>query len=269
MLPASRRKEPPLGRRRSDGHIDRLTKESCQARMGHRKQRTVALGFLLAALLPSLLPPACGIPLVCSFVRPDRRIHVFRDLIVTSDRDSGHRVALRVAPYEIKDCAADPRGAYVFAILGRRGGFRGQRLAVYSVGARVRLAWLDRDRGHQPWKIATGDVDGDGALDVCVTVWKKTRFHPVLDNRPFLYSWDGNQLFPKWLGSRLSSPFIDLALRDLDGDGRDELVALEEQRDGLKRVMSYKWYGFGFTGFRILRRNLRARSLSQVKGVGP
>ena len=156
---------------------------------------------------------------------------------------------------------ANTRGSYLFAILGLRGAPRGQRLAAYSLSDPVRLAWLDRDRGYNPWKITSGDVDGDGGVEVCVIVWKKTRVHPVLDNRPFIFAWDGTQLYPKWLGSRLSSPFVDLALGDLDGDGADELIALEWRRDGRKRVMSYKWSGFGFEAFKILRDDVRWRAL--------
>jgi hypothetical protein len=53
-------------------------------------------------------------------------------------------------------------------------------------------------------------------------------------------------LYPKWLGSRLSRPFDDAVLGDLDADGRDELVAVEHTREGQLEIAAYHWRGFGF-----------------------
>jgi hypothetical protein len=91
-----------------------------------------------------------------------------------------------------------------------------------------------------------GDVDGDGRIEALVLVTGYARFDPQPALRPFVYGWDGARLYPKWLGSRLSRPFDDATLGDLDGDGRDELVAVERTRDGRRELAAYRWRGFGF-----------------------
>jgi hypothetical protein len=165
-------------------------------------------------------------------------------------------------PLEIKDCDVDEATGRLFLVLGKPGTPRGQRLAVFScTGGRIRQVWMDKDRGHNPWKIRVRDIDGDSKSDVCVGVWKKSRSHPVMENRFYVYGWNGERIFPKWLGSRLSSPFVDFDFYDVDGDGFDELVALELQRNGLKRVMCYEWNGFGFEGVNVARRDLEEESL--------
>ena len=50
------------------------------------------------------------------------------------------------------------------------------------------------------------------------------------------------------MGSRLSRPFEDFWLLDLDADGRSELLALERERAGGVLLTAYRWSGFGFEG---------------------
>ena len=97
-------------------------------------------------------------------------------------------------------------------------------------------------RTLNPWKVQAADADGDGKEDVAVGVYKKARFHPVMANRLFIYGWDGKGLYPKWLGSRLSRPFIDFVFLNR------KLVAIEVTRDGMNELAVYHWDGFGFTG---------------------
>jgi hypothetical protein len=91
------------------------------------------------------------------------------------------------------------------------------------------------------------DVDGDGRKEIVVGVFKPTKFIPRPHNCLFIYDWDGRRAAPKWLGSTLSRPFTDFRLADGDGDGRDEVYALETRRDGHVAVAAYSWNGFGFT----------------------
>ncbi len=100
----------------------------------------------------------------------------------------------------------------------------------------------------KPWKIAVGDVDGDGINEVSIGVYKETIFHPVMDKRPFIYTFKDNRLHPKWRGSRLSRPFTDYLFYDIDNDGMDEIIAIEFLKDGQKAINTYKWKGFGFEG---------------------
>lgn len=120
-----------------------------------------------------------------------------------------------------------------------------QYLTIHSGGKeiqRIDLAAL------KPWKVQTADVDGDGRLEISIGVYKTTRADAVMRKRPFVYSWDGKGLQPKWLGSRLSRPFEDYIFSDIDDDGLDELIAMEYLSDGQMILCAYKWKGFGFEG---------------------
>jgi hypothetical protein len=99
-----------------------------------------------------------------------------------------------------------------------------------------------------PWKVQTCDVDGDGAKEISVGVYKKTQFHPVMAKRPFIYNYQDNRISPKWRGSRLARPFEDYIFADVDGDKKDELISIEVLQDGQNLVNTYKWKGFGFEG---------------------
>lgn len=151
----------------------------------------------------------------------------------------------------------------VLAIIGRSGAKHGRRLLIVSSNdAKAISIWEDIDLNElSPWRIRTGDVDGDGNTDVLVGVYKRTRFDPKMNNRLFVYDWDGDDLFPKWLGSSLSLPFYDFAVGEIDGERGEELVSLERLKDGGSRVMIYKWSGFGFLGEWEARSSETIRSL--------
>lgn len=100
-----------------------------------------------------------------------------------------------------------------------------------------------------PWKIAIGDVDGDGIDDISIGVYKESPLHPVMAKRPFIYNFIDGDLKPLWRGSRLSKPFTDYNFFDIDGDGIDELISIEILSNDRKSINTYKWKGFGFEGY--------------------
>lgn len=110
------------------------------------------------------------------------------------------------------------------------------------------LRWQGFPASWRPWKVMACDADADGRPDVALGVRKRARYHPRLENRPFLYRWNGATLVPLWRGSRLSRPFTDFVLGDWDGDGADELVASERTREGTAALRGYEWTGFGYAG---------------------
>jgi hypothetical protein len=97
-----------------------------------------------------------------------------------------------------------------------------------------------------PWKIQTGDVDGDGKYEISIGMYKTTPLNPVMAKRPFIYQWIYNDIAPKWLGSRLSRPFQYYIFSDINNDGRDELISIEALRNNHKIISVYTWKGFGF-----------------------
>lgn len=100
--------------------------------------------------------------------------------------------------------------------------------------------------GIKPMKIQAGDINGDGVMELAVCVYKTTKFHPVLAKRPFFYDVVDGGLEPVWLGSRLSRPFEQYILNDMDGDGMDEIVSIELTEHGDRLFAVYDWKGFGF-----------------------
>jgi len=130
----------------------------------------------------------------------------------------------------------------------------------------LRLMWSGLSQALKPWKIRIGDVDGDGSEDLMAGVYKKARFHPVMAKRPFIYSWNGKTMYPKWLGSRLSRPFTDFTLADFGSGVR--VVAVEETKDGANELAVYKWDGFGVTGEWSGARSDRLSGLEVLGSLG-
>lgn len=195
-------------------------------------------------------PVACG---RCS--RSNRSGAV--DLAAMSPRQTRSHVSRLLASggggehlidYEVADLDGDGRPEIVaITARGRAGDGRpeGGDILIVRPGASG-LDVVHRHRRLNPWKLELGDVDGDGGRDIVVGVYKKSRYDPVMAKRPFVYAWDGKHLVPKWLGSRLSRRFDDLAVGEMDGRRGDELVALERDGAGNRRVAVYRWYSFGF-----------------------
>ena len=110
------------------------------------------------------------------------------------------------------------------------------------------VLWRGIPKELRPWKLAVADMEGDGRPEIVLGLRKGTPYRPFLHNCLFVYGWDREGMFPKWLGSALSHPFTDFAFADLDGEPGDELVAVETDLDGSQCVVIYSWTGFGFAG---------------------
>lgn len=89
------------------------------------------------------------------------------------------------------------------------------------------------------WGLWVGDVEGDGWPEAIVTLRKKARFDPVVENRLHVYAIEDGQCVPVWRGTRLAGRFEHLAV---DGD---RVLALERVARG-RRVVWYRWHGFGY-----------------------
>jgi len=98
----------------------------------------------------------------------------------------------------------------------------------------------------KPLDIQAGDINGDGIAEIAVCVYKTAEFHPVPAKRPFFYDLKEGRLEPIWLGSRLSRPFADCILFDVDHDDIEEIISIEFTENGNKVLTVYDWKGFGF-----------------------
>ncbi len=121
--------------------------------------------------------------------------------------------------------------------------------------------WEGIPKKWKPWKLETADVDGDGILDIILGVYKKTRFFSYPHNCLFVFGWNQKDVFPKWLGSRLSKPFVDFTFAEVDGKNGAELISIEKTSYKKYCIVVYRWCGFGFAG------NWQSESFSDIRFV--
>ncbi len=120
------------------------------------------------------------------------------------------------------------------------------------------------------WRVAASaltDVTGDGAPEWALVVWRPWRdwpiqrwvpvpspiagFHNAAGESCHLILLDPRDGRERWAGSALPVPILALAVGDVDGDGRNEVVTLEGEyavgRGGpAGRVDVWRWNDFGF-----------------------
>jgi len=117
----------------------------------------------------------------------------------------------------------------------------------------LRIVWRDGRRWTSPllpaFSLHVGDLDGAGADEVVLGVWSWRRRHnePQPHRAVWVLAWSGAKLQERWRGSALARPLVDLRVRDLDGDGRAELLSLERGGQGITTGV-YRFDGFGFVG---------------------
>jgi hypothetical protein len=67
-------------------------------------------------------------------------------------------------------------------------------------------------------------------------------------SHPFIIGYREGAYRILWGGSAVADPIHEVELGDVDGDGVQELVVLEEQGDGRNRAVSvWRWHGWGFS----------------------
>lgn len=93
--------------------------------------------------------------------------------------------------------------------------------------------------------LALGDPNDDGRAELLISLRKPDR-QGILRSHPFIVGYRGGMYKLLWGGSALSSPITEVELGDVDGDGTDELVVLEEQAGVSRSVSVLDWHGWGF-----------------------
>ena len=118
------------------------------------------------------------------------------------------------------------------------------------------------------WKIWIADVNHDKKNDLIMALYKYERIDQKIENRLYIYGWDGEDIYPIWRGTSLSRPYIDCAFYDINGDGKTELISLEKGKN--KRfIVVYHWNGFGFTGEyqKELKQNLKNITGDMIENI--
>lgn len=91
------------------------------------------------------------------------------------------------------------------------------------------------------WKWKTGRVNDENNEDVAFGVYNIAPHHRIMTNRVFIYTVKDLELQPKFRASRLTYPISDFTLFDIDGDGYDEVMAIEKYK-GDTYISAYKEY---------------------------
>ena len=117
----------------------------------------------------------------------------------------------------------------------------GEQVVVYRDGTQV---W----RGLPEWRVADlalGDPNDDGRGELLLALEKRDA-GGVLRSHPFVIGYREGAYRVLWGGSAVADPIQEVELGDVDGDGVQELVVLEEQGDE-RAVAVWRWHGWGFS----------------------
>jgi hypothetical protein len=157
-------------------------------------------------------------------------------------------------------------GAFRFVALSRQ---QAANLLVFQPSDHP--ATLSPEQVPSTWRITASvlaDVTGDGLPEWVLVVWRPWRdwpiqswstatspitgFHDAAGESCHLILLDPRDGHEVWAGSALPAPILALAVGDVDGDGRSDIVTLEGDyatgRNGpASHVDVWKWNGFGFT----------------------
>ena len=122
-----------------------------------------------------------------------------------------------------------------------------EQVVVYAGGREI---W----RGLPQWRvvdIALGDPNDDGRGELLVALWKAD-MDGVPRSHPFIIGYRQGAYRVLWGGSAVTYPIREVELGDVDGDGVQELIVLEDMGEdctpaGATAVSVWRWHGWGFT----------------------
>ncbi len=106
-----------------------------------------------------------------------------------------------------------------------------------SINGKVHI-YKDRYRLNV-WKAEAGAVTDEGVENVVLGVYNKSPFHQETEKRVFVYIVKNDELRPRYRASKLSTPFEDFVLYDVEGDGVMEIVTLDNIK-GMNSISAYK-----------------------------
>jgi poly-gamma-glutamate synthesis protein (capsule biosynthesis protein) len=112
------------------------------------------------------------------------------------------------------------------------------------------------DHGESVWvsppewqvrDLALGDPNNDGRYEILLAMDRATPSGDTV-SQPFVIGYRGGTYHDLWGGSPVQDPILEVELGDLDGDGLQELAAIEAPAgESARYVTAWRWHGWGFS----------------------
>jgi poly-gamma-glutamate synthesis protein (capsule biosynthesis protein) len=196
--------------------------------------RAVQLLPIWAGLRPRLMTPAEAEPLLARVLPPPPRI----GFACMADSCAPAEVSNETDTAAVFWSGAIDLTGDGAAELVRRAG---ERVTIYRQGATV---W----QSPAEWRVvdlALGDPNDDGRAEMILAIYR-----PDPDgyerSQPYLVGYRGGEYKVMWGGRPLVFPILEVELGDVDGDGAQELVVLEDQGEA-QTIAVWRWQGWSFS----------------------
>lgn len=119
----------------------------------------------------------------------------------------------------------------------------GEQITIYEQGSAV---W----QSPEAWRVvdvALGDPNDDGRYEIMLAMWQEDADGHER-SQPYIIGYRGGIYDLLWGGRPVADPILELKVGDVDGDGSDELIVIEELADGSAQALSvWRWAGWTFT----------------------
>jgi len=119
----------------------------------------------------------------------------------------------------------------------------GERITIYEKGSPV---W----QSPAAWRVidaSLGDPNDDGRYEIMLAIWLRNEAG-YERSQPYIIGHRGGDYTLLWGGRPVVDPIQELTVGDVNADGTDELVVIEELADGSAQAVSvWSWTGWTFS----------------------